>query len=212
MNNQRGGVISKLFVIPAGVVVIIAMFVLGYYVGRHQGKKSSSADKPPALPDVVSDYLPKKEDFTFYKTLTEAGDKTVSIELKTKPKKDDAPAKKEAPASAAAKQEHEKPAARTPVQEATKPKAPAAKADRAGTAKQRFTVQVGSYPERGQAEEEVRNMKKRGYAAFVVASDIPDKGRWFRVRVGSFSNKQSAERLAGQMKAKDGIASFITAE
>src|SRR5512145_1115690 len=100
MHNQRGGIISKVFIIPAGVVVIIAVFTMGYYVGRDEGRKTASNEKPPALPEVVSQYLPKKEEFTFYKTLTDKGEKTVSIELKTKPKDEIAPLKKEPDASA----------------------------------------------------------------------------------------------------------------
>jgi len=76
----------------------------------------------------------------------------------------------------------------------------------------RYTIQVGSYPEKAMAEEEAKNMKKRGYAAFLVATDIPEKGKWYRVRVGSFANRQSAEKLAKELKGKEGIDGFITTE
>lgn len=230
MNNQRGGIISKVFLIPAGVVVIIGVFIAGYYVGRDQAKQSASAEKPPALPDVVSQYLPKKEDFTFYKTLTEKGDKTVSIELKPKQRTEE---------TTAAKKEHEGPSAeegktvkqstpKPPEVKAGRPTAPQLQAPAARpqplTAKKeiasaktsvpklRYTIQVGSYPEKAIADEEARNMKKKGYAAFVVATDLADKGKWFRVRIGSFSNKQSAEKLAKELRSKEGIDGFITAE
>ena len=230
MNNQRGGIISKVFLIPVGVVVIIGTFIAGYYVGRDQGKQSASAEKPPALPEVVSQYLPKKEDFTFYKTLTEKGDKTVSIELKPKQKPDETVTeKKEQGGSSpgtgkAAKQNTVKqpevkaerptapqvkpPAAKTQPQTAKKETAPT----KSSVSKLRYTIQVGSYPEKAMADDEARNMKKKGYAAFVVATDLADKGKWFRVRIGSFSNKQSAEKLANELKSKEGIDGFITTE
>jgi DedD protein len=226
MLDQRGGIISKIFIIPVGVVVIIGVFLLGYYVGLDQGGKTAANEKPPALPEVVSQYLPKKEEFTFYKTLTEKGEKTVSIDLKPKQKPDEgAPPKKEHAAPVAeskAKQQEpakaEKPAAKPVVQHTAKvqhPPTPASKEP--PTAKQapskiRYTIQVGSYPEKAMAEDETRNMKKRGYAAFLVATDIPEKGKWYRVRVGSFANKQSAEKLAKELKAKEGIDGFITPE
>jgi hypothetical protein len=97
MYNQRGGIISKVFLIPAGVVVIIVTFIAGYYVGLDKGKQEAFADKLPALPEVVSEYLPKKEDFTFYKTLSEKGDKTVSIDLKPKLRPEEATSAKEEP-------------------------------------------------------------------------------------------------------------------
>lgn len=228
MHNQRGGIISKVFIIPAGVVVIIAVFTAGYYVGRDEGRNSASNEKPAALPEVVSQYLPKKEEFTFYKTLTDKGEKTFSIELKTKPKEEGVPAKKgpEGPAGEAKSgpvevvkstaPKSDKPAAQPAKQQTAKPQPQIAKKEPPETkstpSKLRYTIQVGSYPEKAMAEEETRNMKKRGYAAFLVATDIPEKGTWFRVRVGSFANKQSAEKLAKELKSKEGIEGFITTE
>jgi cell division septation protein DedD len=211
MNNQRGGIISKVFLIPAGVVVIIGTFIAGYYVGRDQAKQSASAEKLPALPEVVSDYLPNKEDFTFYKTLTEKGDKTISIELKTKQRPEET-------ATAKNKQEvkNERPAAPQLKPPAARPQPLAAKKETASAknavSKLRYTIQVGSYPEKAMADDEARNMKKKGYVAFVVATDLADKGKWYRVRIGSFSGRQSAERLANELKSKEGIDGFITTE
>ena len=226
MNNQRGGIISKVFLIPAGVVVIIVTFVAGYYVGLDKGKKEAFTEKLPALPEVVSEYLPKKEDFTFYKTLSEKGDKTVSIELKPKLRPDEAAAERkgqERPSAAEEKIVKKDTAKRTesrserPVvpQPALKSQPAIAKKDPAPvktTPKLRYTIQVGAYAEKAMADDEARNMKKKGYAAFVVATDIPDKGKWFRIRIGSFSNKQSAEKLAKELKSKDGVDGFITVE
>ena len=230
MNNQRGGIISSVFLIPAGVVVIIVAFMAGYYVGLDKGRQTASAEKPPALPEVVSQYLPKKEDFTFYKTLSEKGDKTVSIELKPKQKPEEtSTARKEHEGSSAdegkatrpdtvkqtearserqAKPQARPPAAKPQLQTARKETAPV----KISGPKLRYTIQVGSYPERSMADDEARNMKKKGYAAFVVATDLSDKGKWFRVRIGSFANKQSAEKLAKELKSKEGIDGFITSE
>jgi DedD protein len=232
MLDQRGGIISKIFIIPVGVVVIIGVFSLGYYMGRDQGKRTASNEKPAALPEVVSQYLPKKEDFTFYKTLTEKGEKTVSIDLKPKQRPEEvAPSKKENAVPAAEtkpKQQEtakapearaEKTAAKPAVQQTAKAQrqpAPAPKespvAKQTPPSKVRYTIQVGSYPDKAMAEEETRNMKKRGYAAFLVASEIPEKGKWYRVRVGSFANRPSAEKLAKELKSKEGIDGFITTE
>ena len=82
LRNQKGGVISKVFIIPAGVVVIITVFFVGYFVGKRQALRTVEAVKPPALPEVLSQYVPDKAEFTFYNTLTEKGEKTVSIDLK----------------------------------------------------------------------------------------------------------------------------------
>ena len=223
LDNQRGGIISKVFIVPAGVVVIIAVFLVGYFVGKQQGIKTASAVKPPALPEVLSQYVPDKAEFTFYNSLTEKGEKTVSIDLKPKSKPElTITEKSKESAGESARKGPERSASARPGKAAPAPKTEAPNAPertartepppKAETAKVRYTVQVGSYEDKAMAEDEVRNMKQRGYAAFVVASDIPDKGTWYRVRVGSFSNKQAAEKLAKDLQVKEGISSYITAE
>ena len=215
IDNQRGGVISKVFIIPAGVVVIIAVFVAGYFVGKRQGARTADAERPPALPEVLSQYVPDKAEFTFYNTLTEKGEKTVSIDLKPK-SKDNKDAAGKAPDRSSA--ERQAKSAPVPAPKAEAPKTPERTAkkeeppSRPEASKVRYTIQVGSYEEKAMAEEEVRTMKQRGYAAFFVATDIPDKGKWYRVRVGSFSNKSAAEKLAKELQVKEGISSFITTE
>jgi cell division protein FtsN len=230
MNNQRGGFLSKIFVIPAGVALMVGFFFLGYYVGKYQGKQASQADKPGTLPELASQYLPKKEDLTFYKTLTERDDKTVSVDLKPKQKESEAksePVEQGTGAGQGANTPQRKPGKQvevtidrtTPVQ----PKQADAKARQPQTkretviaatpsAKVRFTVQIASYPDKDMAEEEMKRMKKRGYAAFIVASELEDKGTWYRVRLGSFSNKASAEKLAKELRTKEGLSPFVTAE
>jgi len=87
MNGQRGGILSKLFLIPAGVSLMIGFFVLGYYVGKHQNNTGAPSDSMQPLPDIVSRNPPKQDEFTFFKTLTDKEVKTVSIDLKPGPNK-----------------------------------------------------------------------------------------------------------------------------
>jgi cell division septation protein DedD len=62
------------------------------------------------------------------------------------------------------------------------------------------------------ADEEVRKLKKRGYAAFIASADVPGKGTWHRVRLGSFTNKIAAENLQKTLHAKEGINPMVTLE
>jgi cell division septation protein DedD len=59
----------------------------------------------------------------------------------------------------------------------------------------RYTLQIASYPDKDSAEADVKKMKQRGYAAFVMSSNLEEKGTWYRVRLGSFSNRGAAEKL-----------------
>jgi DedD protein len=229
-NNERGGILSKLFIIPAGVALMLGFFFLGYYVGKYQSKGGSTAENLPPLPEVVSKNLPKPEEFTFYKTLTEKDSKTVSIDLKPKSSNpENKPERKEAVVSP---KEHEQPAAKeksaesrvekksaqpepvkqTAVKPSPTPEKKTASIKQPASPKLRYTIQVSSHQEKQAAEEEVKRMKQNGFAAFIVASELPGKGTWYRVRLGSFTNRDAAEKLQKTVNAKVGISSIIVVE
>jgi DedD protein len=239
--NERGGIISKLIIIPAGITLMIGFFFLGYYVGKYEGKPGAALEKMPHLPDVVAKNLPKPEEYTFYKTLTEKDGKSVSIELKPKAQNTESKAEKKQPAEP--RKESEKQAKETAAEKKEEKKAekkdekktekkaalpepmkqPAAKttsapdkktasAKPAANPKLRYTVQVSSHQEKHAAEDEVKRMKQSGFAAFIVTTDLPGKGTWYRVRMGSFSKKDAAEKLQQEILAKAGLSSIVVLE
>jgi cell division septation protein DedD len=210
MNNERGGILSKIIIIPTGVVLMAGFFFLGYYVGRYQNKSGGSGEIAQPLPEIASSSGQKQEEFTFYKTLTDKTDRTVSIDLKPKPvkpvKEENKPVKQqitaEAPKSisiSAAPRQPPLPAKREP-------------AAASSSTKLRYTVQTASYQERDMAEDEVKRLKKRGFAAFIVSSELTGKGVWHRVRLGSFSNKAAAERLQKSVREKEGLSTIVVLE
>jgi DedD protein len=228
-SNERGGIISKLIIIPAGITLMIGFFFLGYYVGKYQGKPGTAGEKIPPLPELVVKSLPKPEEYTFFKTLTEKDGKNISIELKPKgpgaeskaekkqaaeqhaengqapAKVKDTEKKKEEKKAVPAEVKPAAPAASPPTQKAAAPKPEA-------TPKLRYTVQIASYQDKQSATEDVKKMKQNGYAAFVLASDVPGKGTWYRVRIGSFTKKESAEKLSQDIHAKAGVTSLVVLE
>ena len=227
MNNQRGGIISTVFVIPVGVALMVGFFFLGYYVGKYQGKQATSEVMTTPLPEVGSKSSPDREEFTFYKTLTDKENKTVSIEFKPKPAADENRNEKQSGDRESGKdkgtqiQKEKKSDAKSekmkqPASRETEPKLQPVKketvAARPSNQQPRYTLQIASYQEKAMAEDEVKKMKQKGYAAFIVTSDLQEKGTWYRVKLGSFSNKASAEKLQKELKAKEGITPFITIE
>lgn len=211
IRNERGGIISSMFTIPIIVALMAGFFFLGYYVGKYQSK-TNKAEVIVPLPEIVSKNLPE-QDFTFYKTLTEKGNKTVSIELKTKTENPKAePENKEVDRVRKIELNKE-------TKPEVKPKMPAA--PRQAEPKQqiskseprlRYTLQVASYQEKEQADEDVKKLKQRGFAAFVQSTEIEGKGTWYRVRLGSFSSRTSAEKLQKELQAKADVAPLITLE
>jgi len=235
--NERGGILSKLIIIPAGVALMIGFFFLGYYVGKYQSKPGAAIEKMPPLPDVVAKNLPKPEEYTFFKTLTEKDGKSVSIELKPKAQSGESKAdkKKEAEprrenagqpdkAKEAEKKEEKKQddkkqekkaAGPDPKQTASAPplvEKKTAPATPAVNSKLRYTVQVSSHQEKQAAAEDVRKMKQSGFAAFIVPSELPGKGTWYRVRIGSFTRKEAAEKLSQDVQTKAGGTPIVVLE
>lgn len=230
IKNQQGGILSKIFIIPVGVAFMVGFFLLGYTVGKYQCKSGSSQEIAQPLPEISSSTGTKQEEFTFYKTLTDKTDKTVSIDLKAKPLQEENKAEKQQVATDTPgktpdqsiprerrieiKIEKETPSLVTSKQAASK-QPPAAKKETAASSRSvtlRYTLQTASYQEKGMAAEEVKRLKKRGYAAFIASSEIPGKGMWYRVRLGSFLNKAAAEKLQKTIQAKEGISPIILIE
>ncbi len=230
IDNERGGIIGRLFIILAGLALMLGFFSLGYYVGRYHSKSASPGDNMPPLPDVVSKNLPKPEEFTFYKTLTDKENRTVSIDLKskgmntfnateTKQSVDalntvDQKASKDSgirprPEEKIAPVETEKKNVSKPSPDAEKK---TASRKQVTSTKLRYTIQVSSHPERQTAEEDVRRMKQSGFAAFIVTSELQGKGTWYRVRIGRFTNRDAAEKLQKEIHAKVGMESIVVLE
>jgi cell division septation protein DedD len=77
------------------------------------------------------------------------------------------------------------------------------------TAAGRFAVQVGSYNEVGQANERAEKLRAAGYDPRVVSVELPKRGTWYRVMVGSFSDRAEANRFGTQMRAKGAAQDFV---
>lgn len=229
MNNERGGIISKIVLIPVALVLMAGFFFLGYFVGKYQSKSGTLADAMPPLPEIISKNVPTQDEFTFYKTLTDKHDTTVSIDLKPKSAEGEKHVDKKPAADETARVKG--------AQQPQNDKKMESSADRDKTAdagqgapkqqilvkketvsaqkpnsKLRYTLQIASYQEKKMAEDDIKKMKQRGYSAFIVTSDLPGKGTWYRVRLGSFSNKALAEKLQKDLREKEGISPFITIE
>ncbi len=55
-----------------------------------------------------------------------------------------------------------------------------------------LTLQVASLKDGTAAEQIVANLKRGGYPAYLSRIVIPDRGLWFRVRVGSYKDREQA--------------------
>lgn len=58
-----------------------------------------------------------------------------------------------------------------------------------------FSIQVYSFKEKERADTALKALKDKNYPAFIMVSDIGDRGIWYRVRVGSFTDENEAKRI-----------------
>lgn len=65
-----------------------------------------------------------------------------------------------------------------------------------------LTLQSAAFPDEAGASEFSTKLIRAGIPAYVVPADLPRKGRWFRVRVGRFSNADDAKRYAVQSRIR----------
>jgi len=125
----------------------------------------------------------------------------------------------EEPAAAAKPPEPKKPevaAAKKP--EAPKPALPAARpqvVQQQATAKKpdatasHFTLQLSAFPDKSDAEEFMRKIQSSGYKPFLVASEIPGKGVFYRVRVGDYGSRQAAVDAKSEFERKQRIIAYV---
>jgi len=72
-----------------------------------------------------------------------------------------------------------------------------------------FSVQVAAYRTRNQAHALVRQLESWGYAAFLGPTHFGSKGRWYRVWVGEFSEKNQARGTVEDLKKSSFSSSFL---
>ena len=72
-----------------------------------------------------------------------------------------------------------------------------------------FTLQLGASPSRDDAERQASRLREKGYAPYIVAAEVPGKGTWYRVRMGSFPSKDAATRYLQDFKRETQAEAFV---
>lgn len=66
-----------------------------------------------------------------------------------------------------------------------------------------YAVQVGAFRSAGEAADAVEQWKKKGYSTFMTIGEVPNKGTWYRVRIGQFGDKNEAQTFLQRFKEKE---------
>jgi hypothetical protein len=74
----------------------------------------------------------------------------------------------------------------------------------AQTGRDLFSLQAASFPNEPAAREFSEKLVRAGVPAYVIAADIPKRGRWYRVRAGKFATQEEARKhgLEWQQRAR----------
>ena len=73
-----------------------------------------------------------------------------------------------------------------------------------------YTIQVKAFREEPQAQAYLDQLRQGGYDAWLVQSDLPDQGVWWRVRVGRFATMTEATDYQRLFEEKENVSSFVS--
>ncbi|MGB5713363.1 MAG: SPOR domain-containing protein [Waterburya sp.] len=180
------------------------MFVLGVLVGRGTAPVHFDTQALQEELAALRDAMMKKERKAVEKAIR-GEDEKAPLEFYEALKKDGLDTTVQIPAPAVSTAE---PSPRTETSESVQPphksrtvtmakrskvpEKPTSSPPAAVKTKGKLTIQVASMKDGAAAERIVANLKKDGYPAYVSRIVIPDKGLWFRVRVGRYTDREQA--------------------
>ncbi|HEX4458240.1 MAG TPA: SPOR domain-containing protein, partial [Polyangia bacterium] len=173
---------------------------------KPKGDKADKLDKgdKPVLTAMTDDDLDKPE--------ASAG-KPELLAAKEPKGEGDAAKKKADAKSPAASAQAQKPLPPTKAQVVQSTPNPANKkgdaVKKADPLQSHFTLQLSAFPDKSDAEEFMHKIQTAGYKPFLVASEIPGKGVFFRVRVGDYASRQSAVDAKAEFERKQRIIAYV---
>ena len=224
------------FLFFGGAVVASLVFVLGVMVGKRlegrervamRARTTAAVDPLTALDELGAEE--QADDLGFQTALGAGGaaaDKAAEKAAEKAAAKAAAKADKppEKPADKP-DQPAEKPAEKAPPVLAAEVSAPApapladgaqqdkekVREDRAKPKKKgKFTLQLSSFQDRAEADAFVAKLGEIGMKPFIIQSDVPDKGTFFRVRVGELVAQDEALAAKGELEKREHIIAYVT--
>ncbi len=73
----------------------------------------------------------------------------------------------------------------------------------------KYTIQVISYQHPTDADVFAQGLRARGHHAFVVSADIPERGRFYRVRIGPFDTQREADAYRHQFEDEERMNTIV---
>ena len=71
-----------------------------------------------------------------------------------------------------------------------------------------LTIQAASFKDPKDADKMVAKLKKKGYPAYKIIGVVPEKGVWYRVRIGYYDSRNEAAAMMKKLQ-KGGLKPYI---
>jgi cell division septation protein DedD len=211
-----------------GAVIVGMVFVLGVMVGRRvesRGHIERAHAEATVDPLAALDRLEGSGGLTFQGALRgtdppaadvdrkideiakarQAAKAEAKPETKVDPAKVDAKPEVKVDAKPEAKLDGKKPDSKPEAKADAKPDAK--KSD--GEKKQRFTLQLSSFQDKGEAEAFLASIKDSGFPAFLAEGDVDGK-QYFRVRLGSYRSLDAANDAKAEFEKAAKKTALVT--
>jgi len=72
-----------------------------------------------------------------------------------------------------------------------------------------FTLQLSAFQSKAEADRFAGKLRDKGYAPYIVTAEVPKKGTWYRVRMGSFETRDAAGRYLADFKRETRLEAFV---
>lgn len=76
--------------------------------------------------------------------------------------------------------------------------------------RRRFTLQVGSFQDKEEADTFFRGLTGGPYDPYMVEADVPGKGKYYRVRVGGYASFDEAVEAKTAFEASQHVIAYVT--
>jgi cell division septation protein DedD len=208
------------------VLEVFTLFFV-FYLGARYGREFLGLDREPPVtvvgqaPAQFPARVPTTQDPEAQRMASELVSKARTPELKERIKEMMGRETQEEPAAAMPEQpmappqdEPEEPTAAATPQEGPMPfRSPEASGTETGSGvirvksaeNARYSIQVGSFQNMDEANTKVQTWKQKGYPSYVMIADIPNRGRWYRVRIGGFATRADASRYLAKLRVKENV-------
>jgi cell division protein FtsN len=187
------------------------MFFLGVLVGRGTAPvrfdidtlqkelaalKEADIKKQLSRVKIGSDSAKLKKDLGFYEDLKDTKDDG----KKHDSRKFDKTSKKP-PSSPKTVSEIKKKVNKSNISQKDVPREPkTAASDQRKESEKNLTIQTASFKDSKDADKMVANLKKKGYPAYRIIGVVPEKGVWYRVRIGYYGSKTEAAAMMKKLQ------------